>query len=187
MTNGSAPHLDAEPLPSLDELHSRGTAIVLRKLNANQRTRFELARCLSEKDIPRDVAESILDRVTELGYINDSEFAIEWVRTRIRTRGSAPSVLRRELMAKGVGPDLIDEALADIDPLDMRDRAQQLAEKKYRNMSGLPGTVALRRIASLLQRKGYSASESWTIAREVVGGDVEELETEVIDSPRDYQ
>jgi regulatory protein len=104
-----------------------------------------------------------------MGYINDADFANNWVRSRTRSRGLAPSVLRRELTLKGVDRDLIDAAVEEIDPKDSDRRARELAEKKMRSLLGVSTQVAIRRIASQLQRKGYPPGMSLVIARDVAG------------------
>ncbi len=165
----SASTPDAESVPSAADSYSQGMAIALRKLNAHARTRYEISKVLTEKGIDQGLSGSILDRLTELGYLNDSEFAREWVRSRVRSRGLALSVLRRELNAKGVGAEIVEEALLTINPADSDLRARELAEKKYRALSGVSDSVAIRRISTLLQRKGYSVGQSWAISRSVVG------------------
>ncbi len=170
VTPDSASSPDAESGPSAADQYSQGLAIALRKLNAHARTRHEISKVLIDKGIDEGLSGSIIDRLTELGYLNDIEFANEWVRSRVRSRGLALSVLRRELNSKGVDAEIIENALLTIDPADSDRRARELAEKKYRTLSGATDAVAMRRISALLQRKGYSAGQSWSISRSVVGG-----------------
>ena len=161
-----------EPSPkegTQEELTRAATTHVLRRLNSAPRTRHELAQSCREKSFPLEIYEPVLDRVEEMGYINDADFANNWVRSRTRSRGLAPSVLRRELTLKGVDRDLIDAAVAEIDPEDSDRRARELAEKKLRSLMGVSTQVAIRRIASQLQRKGYSPGMSLVIARDVAG------------------
>lgn len=129
---------------------------------------------MREKGISEVVRHDALDRVTEMGYIDDREFAHAWVHSRIRSRGLAPTVLRRELISKGVSPEFIEEALAEVDPEHMQSRAYELAEKKMRLLASVSSQVAVQRIVSLLQRKGYRTAEALEIARRVVGVHSEE-------------
>ncbi|MGB4732982.1 MAG: regulatory protein RecX, partial [Candidatus Nanopelagicales bacterium] len=99
--------------------------------------------------------------------------ALDWVRSRHRSRGLAPGVLTRELINKDIDSELIDVAVKQISDQDTRDRAYQLAAKKYRSVHELEGKVAIRRIASLLQRKGYAPAVCWQIAMETVGAELE--------------
>lgn len=161
--------MSAKATDQIENPYSFGLTIALRKLNSAARTRAEISSVLSAKGLDAEVTQSILDRLTDLGYLNDAEFAQAWVRSRVKSRGLAPSVLRRELLSKGVDLDIVDSALSTIDATDTDQRARELALKKYRALSGVANAVAMRRISSLLLRKGYSANASWNIAREVVG------------------
>ena len=148
-------------------------SVVMRRLNAAPRSRGELRTYLLGKDfVPKEI-DTVLDRVESMGYIDDAQYALDWVRSRHRSRGLAPSVLTRELVSKGIDRELIDVALEQLSEQDTQDRAYQLAAKKYRSLHELDGKVATRRIASLLQRKGYAPGACWQIAMETVGADLE--------------
>ena len=148
-------------------------SVVMRRLNAAPRSRGELRTYLQGKDFALDPIESVLDRLESMGYIDDAQYALDWVRSRHRSRGLAPSVLARELTSKEIDSELIDVAVKQISDQDTQDRAYQLAAKKYRTLHELEGKVAIRRIASLLQRKGYAPGVCWQIAMETVGADLE--------------
>ncbi len=169
-TSDSASALGAESDCAEVDSYAIGLGIALRKLNAHARTHYEISLVLSGKGIDAVTSSQILDRLIDLGYINDLDFAHAWVRSRVKSRGLAPSVLRRELASKGVEPEYIDAALREIDPEDSAHRARELAEKKFRALSSESKSVAVRRISNLLLRKGYSSAVSWGIARDVVGG-----------------
>lgn len=149
-------------------------SVILRKLNAAPRSRHELDKALEDKNFSEQVRDSALDRVSDMGYIDDQEFARSWVLSRTRSRGLAPAVLRRELSAKGVDGDYIDAALAHIDADTSRARAVELARKKMKSLTSVSPELATQRIYSLLMRKGYRASEALEIAREVVGLDFDQ-------------
>jgi regulatory protein len=168
-TSDSASTLGAESVFIETDPYSQGMSIALRKLNAHPRTRHEISVVLAGKGFDDNVSSRILDRLTELGYINDQEFAHSWVRSRFKSKGLAPAVLRRELIVKGVDPEYIDSAFAGIEQADTVSRARELAEKKLRSLSGVSESVAVRRISSLLQRKGYPSGVAYAVAREVVG------------------
>lgn len=149
-------------------------SVILRKLNAAPRSRHELDRALADKNYSEYVRASALDRVSDMGYIDDQEFARSWVLSRTRSRGLAPAVLRRELLAKGVEREYIDDALAQIDADTSRTRAVELAQKKMKSLTSVSPDLATQRVYSLLLRKGYKSSEALEIAREVVGLDIDQ-------------
>ncbi len=163
-TPGSPADLQDEADP--DEV---ARTILLRRLAAAPRTRSELRADLCRRGIPEQVADRVLDRFTEVGLIDDAAYARLWVESRQRTRGSARSVLRQELRGKGVDAMAVDEALASIDADVERERAKQLVWAKARATSRLEPAARTRRLAGMLQRRGYPASMAFSVVREVLG------------------
>ncbi len=147
----------------------------MRRLNTAPRTRGELAKYLLAKDFDLGLIENVLDRVASMGYIDDAKYAHEWVRSRQRSRGLAPSVLKRELIAKAIDLELIEVALEQLTSQGTHERAGELAAKKYRSLHSVEPSVAIRRIASQLQRKGYPPGLCFQIATETVGADIDPL------------
>ena len=94
--------------------------IVLDSLTGQARTRKELADKLAKREVPDEVATELLDRFTEVGLIDDSAYARQWVESRHRSRGLAPRALAQELRRKGVGDEEAKEALEQIDEDDQR-------------------------------------------------------------------
>ena len=142
--------------------------ILLDTLTGQARTRKELADKLAKRGVPDDLAVSLLDRFTEVGLIDDSAYARQWVESRHRSRGLAPRALAQELRRKGVGDEQAKEALEQIDEDDQRAAARALVDRKLRSMSGLDHLVATRRLAGLLARKGYAAGLAFSVVREAL-------------------
>lgn len=148
-------------------------SVAMRRLNAAPRSRGELSKYLLAKDFDPILIEKVLDRVSSMGYIDDDAYAHEWVRSRHRSRGLAPSVLKRELINKDVDIEVIEAALEQLTSDETRERAYELAAKKYRSLLFVDHAVAVRRIASLLQRKGYPPGMCFLVAKETVGAQIE--------------
>lgn len=155
--------------------------ILLDTLTGQARTRRELADKLAKRDVPEDVATELLDRFTEIGLIDDSAFAQQWVESRHRSRGLAPRALAQELRRKGVGDEETKAALEQIDESDQRVAARALVDKKMRSMRGLDPQVATRRLAGLLARKGYGPGLAYSVVREALGDLAQDLADEVGD------
>lgn len=144
--------------------------IVLRQLSMGPRTRKQLADKLRERDCEDAVAARVLDRMTDVGLIDDQAFAEMLVRSKQAGRGLAKRALAQELRQKGVDDETVSRALGSIDPDSERARAQELATKKMRTMGGLDPQVQSRRLSGMLVRKGYPPSVVYAVVREAVNG-----------------
>jgi regulatory protein len=143
--------------------------ILLRRLSAAPRTRSELRTDLLRRGVPEDVADRVLDRFAEVGLIDDAAYAQLWVDSRQRTRGSARGVLRQELRSKGVSDDDAAVALEGIDDDAERARAVQLVQVRMRSMQRLEPQVRVRRLVSMLMRRGYRQGTALSVVTEVLG------------------
>jgi len=161
---------DREPDP-----HDVARQIVLRQLAMAPRSRAQLEQKLAQRDCPADVAAAVLDRMTEVGLVDDEAYAQMLVRSQHAGRGLAKRALARELRTKGIEDDLAQAALASIPDAVERDRARELVDKKLRAMHGLGIAVQTRRLAGMLARKGYSPNMTYAVIREAIADAPEHL------------
>ncbi len=154
---------DSEPDP-----YQVARQIVLRQLALSPKSRQQLRDKLRQRSCPDDVAEAVLDRMAEVGLVDDDAYAAMLVRSQQAGRGLARRALARELRTKGVDDDTAQTVLDSIDPDDERERAHQLVAKKLKTMHGLDGTVQTRRLAGMLARKGYSSEVSLRVIRDAL-------------------
>lgn len=142
--------------------------IVLRQLTMAPRSRKQLADKLAQRGCDEDIANAVLDRMTEVGLIDDEAYARMLVRSQQAGRGLAKRALAQELRKKGVDDEITRATLDEVDPEEEKERARALVAKKMRSMHGLEATVQTRRLAGMLARKGYSSSISWAVIREAI-------------------
>ncbi len=80
--------------------------------------------------------------------------------------GKGKRALAVELRKKGVDNDVIDAALADLDPATERQRAEQLVRDKLRRerLDDDDGDVKVtRRLVGMLARRGYNQSMAFDV------------------------
>ncbi|MEY9876838.1 SOS response regulatory protein OraA/RecX [Streptacidiphilus sp. MAP12-33] len=153
---------------------SRARDICLRLLTGQARTRRQLADSLRRKEIPDEIAEQVLDRLTEVGLIDDAAYARSWVEQRQRSRGLARRALAGELRAKGVDSAVVAEAVAEVDPDDEEAAARRLVERKLSSTRGLDRQVRIRRLAGMLARRGYPEGLALRVVRAMLDEEVVE-------------
>ena len=137
--------------------------IILRHLNLAPKSRLQLAQVLEKKGIPQDAASIALDRLAEVGLIDDLAYAHLLVRSRCSSKRISKTLLIRELRQKGICEEYIELSLAELTPEDEYQMALDLAAKKLRSMNGLAKEVVLRRVVGLLARKGYPNAISYKV------------------------
>jgi regulatory protein len=135
-------------------------ALCLRLLTARARTRAELEGQLAKRGYPDDVSTRVLDRLAQVGLLDDADFAEQWIRSRRVNAGKGKRALAAELRTKGVAADVITAALAGIDAGAERERAEQLVRNKLRRerLNDDDDGKVMRRLVGMLARRGYGQS-----------------------------
>lgn len=157
-----------EDLPGDPESVAR--SICLKLLTMSPKTRAQLADALAAKGIPDEAAQTVLDRYTQVGLIDDAAFAQAWVSTRQAGRGLATRVLAQELHRRGIDKDIAGAALATLDPDAEDASARLLVQRKLGSMRGLEPSVATRRLLGMLARKGYPSDVAFRVIRDELPG-----------------
>ncbi|MEV0586030.1 recombination regulator RecX [Nonomuraea sp. NPDC050310] len=142
--------------------------IALRLLAMAPKTRAQLAEAMRKREVPEEVANVVLDRFTELGWINDEAFAEAWVESRHHGRGLAKRALAAELRHRGVDGETVNEAVERLDPDQELETARRLVERKLGSTRGLESQVRIRRLAGMLARKGYAPGLAYRVVREAL-------------------
>lgn len=140
-------------------------AYCLRLLTARARTRAELAERLTKRGYAEDVSTRVLDRLAEVGLVDDAGFAEQWVRSRRINAGKGKRALAAELRDKGVDNAVITAALADIDAGAERERAELLVRDKLRRekLGDDDDPKVTRRLVCMLARRGYNQSMAFDV------------------------
>lgn len=151
---------------SPQQWYEYGREIALGRLDVKARTRAELASVLSDKQVPDDVSTAVLDRLEELGLVDDAAFAERWTTTRQETRGLSRRALAEELRRKGVDARIIDEAVVLVSDDDEMEAATELALARLRAGAGVEEQRLARRVLGALGRKGYGPELAWSAYHE---------------------
>ena len=136
---------------------TRAKNTAYRFLSYRPRSRAEIEAKLRDKEFDESIVAAVIVDLARLGYVNDEQFARAWARGRIRLRGFGRRRIDQELKAKGVAAEIIREAVAEVfGETNETETAMHVAEKKLRTMQHVGPEVRMRRLAGLLERKGYA-------------------------------
>jgi regulatory protein len=172
-TSESGDRTESEPAdPATREEQAR--AVCLRLLTARARTRAELAAQLAKRGFADDVGDRVLDRLTDVGLVDDRDFAEQWVRSRHVSAGKGKRALLAELRTKGIDDEVIADALADVDAGAERVRAENLVRDKLRrDKLDADGTKITRRLVGMLARRGYHQSMAFDVVTTELAAELE--------------
>ena len=173
----------ADTTPEADP-ESVARSICLRQLTMGPRSRGQLADTLASRGVTPEVADQVLDRLTDVGLVDDAAFAEAWVRTRSRTKGLSRRALGSELRAKGVEDELVAAAVETLDPDEELATARALVARRLGLTRGLPYDARMRRLGGMLARKGYPAGLAMTVVREALAAEATDTADAADDADR---
>jgi len=138
--------------------------LCLRLLTARARTRAELAGQLAKRGYPDDIRDRVLDRLADVGLVDDAGFAEQWVHSRRVNAGKGKRALAAELHTKGVDNDVITSVLGAINPAAERSRAEQLVRARLRRENlGDEDLRVSRRLVAMLARRGFDQTMAYDV------------------------
>lgn len=150
----------------------RAREICLSALERRMRSRYELEQILRRKGVRPEVAAPVLDRLTEVGLVDDAAFARAFVASRQRTRPRGPMGLIAELRKRGIDAATIDAVLEDLkaneDPVAAARRA---VAPKLRSLAGRPSPEVRRKAEQFLLRRGFGFETAREVLRDLPGDD----------------
>ena len=176
MTKSCPPPSTSESSPAAEpKREEQARDLCLRLLTVRARTRAELEGQLTKRGYPEDVSGRVLDRLAQVGLIDDVDFAEQWVQSRRANAGKGKRALAAELRNKGVDNDVITTVLADIDVAAERRRAEELVRDKLRREKFVDDddTKVARRLVGMLARRGYSQSMAFDVVKNELAGERE--------------
>lgn len=111
----------------------------------------KLLRTVDEKN-----AELALDRMLELGYLDDEKYARRVVDYLLNKRNMSSSFIKQELYKRGIDADIISSAMQEAH-IDNVPSVIELIQGKYNNK--LSAENGREKVVAALMRKGFSYSD----------------------------
>lgn len=156
---------------------SEALSSALRLLAVRLRSRKEIEVRLGRRGYPSEVVASVVAQLEREGFLDDARFSEAWVSGRLALRPSGAARLRSELRQKGISGDVIERVVHAAVPQGAeRTQAVALARARATRYRGLPREVAMRRVAGVLQRRGFSSGAIVDALRKVFGRSAQVVE-----------
>jgi regulatory protein len=124
------------------------------------RTEAEVRRKLADADYADWVIDRAVERLTDLGYLDDAAYAEAYVRNRFANKGYGPRRLASELARRGLdrhaAQAAVDAFFAETDGADPLDAARAAADKRWRRFAREDDPQKRKgRLSRYLQRRGF--------------------------------
>jgi|SRR5579859_5555928 len=131
--------------------------IAIRYLGYRPRSIKEIRDHLKKKQVSDTSSDTIIQKLVEQKFLNDTEFAQMWVRTRLALKPLSQRVLRMELVEKGIGKDIIDIVLTEQQKISGNDLeiARIVVQKRKSKYERLSREEVYKKLGGFLARRGF--------------------------------
>jgi regulatory protein len=129
----------------------------------------ELRRRLIQKGEVAERVDKVIDRLRELGLVNDADFARQLARSKLAA-GASRRRLHLEMFKRGVDRQVADEAVAEVleeEGVSDADSIERVARKKWRTLAAMDPATRRRRLSAFLSRRGYESDDVWRVVRQL--------------------
>ncbi|MET4639675.1 regulatory protein RecX [Mycetocola sp. 2940] len=148
----------AEPDPESVE------AALVKKLARRALSESEVLSFGMDEGLTAHQANSVLDHLRDLGYVDDRVLAEQLKHALYERKGQSRAVVARAMSGRSIEREIIDEVLDDIDSGDELSAATEIAAKRASQLTGLDKQTLERRLVGYLARRGYPGN----IVREAI-------------------
>ena len=130
----------------------------------------ELKRKLIRQEWGNEVIDAVLGDLARMGYLDDERFARTRALSASQQKHHGPRRAMVELLKAGVKSDVANRAVDDVyGSVDNTAAARKLAQKQASRLKKLEPLVARRRLAGMLQRRGFDYETIKPVIDEVLG------------------
>ncbi len=147
----------------MDESYQKLLTYALRLIAKKRYTEHELLTKLKrKKDSSKKDMEMVINRLKELDYIDDENFAKDFIKTRSELNPRGRTMLDWELGRKGIKKEIIEKTL-EAAKINEEELILRLLERKKKSLGSLSKDKKRKKIISLLGSRGFNSQTIYKI------------------------
>lgn len=150
-----------------EDVYTKAYNRALSYLSYQLRSQKEITDDLIKHEFTMETAREVIEKLAEMNYVDDLEYAKSYTRTVANLNGKGPYVIRQELKKRGIKEEWIEEALEEY-PMEQRiDNGIELAEKVLRRTKNNSTRETQNKVRQNLSQKGFNGDEITEILNEI--------------------
>lgn len=143
-----------------DELKVKIYNSALRLLGYRMRSCAEMKQRLMEKKYPINIISDVIDKLLNIKYLNDAEFAEAFAHDKVKSKKIGPITLRMEFIPHKIDSEILENVIKKVyEQYPISDLIKQLLDKKKIQFGMKLEQKTKKRIQDLLKRKGFNWNE----------------------------
>ena len=156
-----------EKLIAADEaMRAKNYALSLLRENIYSKT--QMTQQLECEGFTSRTVNTIITELIHSGHIHDRLYAEKWIQRRQNTNPRGGTLLKQELIDRGVDPETAEQVISKINVENEIRLAMKIAQKRAKQYKRLPIHVAKRRLHGFLARRGFESDTILQVIRQVL-------------------
>lgn len=169
--DGNFPDLTEDDLKRIKE---RAFNYCIWHLGQSSKTRKQLHDKMRERNCPDDIIESTLDKLEEMHYLSDEQYAKNFVISKQTYKNVGARKISQDLRQKGIPQEIIENIFEENTEEDERERAKELLSKRLRSTRNVERQKRINRLVGYLSRNGYNGSIAFSVVKEAIDAEGDE-------------
>ena len=128
----------------------------LRYLGYRSRSRAQMEEYLGGKDFPTETVAEVVETLSGYGYLDDGRYAKEYLESKLRDRPMGRMRIKMALKERGIGDDIIEEALSGYGEEAELANAVACLEKQVSLRKGKSPEIRRKQCYAALARRGFN-------------------------------
>ena len=149
-------------------------------LSYEPRTIFEVLQYLKKHEISDEAANSAVNQLNELGYLDDRQYAKLFIKNDLRVGSDGPKSLLRKLTQKGVDPEISQTELVEVMDEDWIEVGQRVIKSMIHQAGKLAQRELKRKMKTKLLMHGFDGGISSGIIASLDLEDDEDLQMQAL-------
>lgn len=141
--------------------------IALKYIKTRTRSKKEIYDNLALKNYNKEDIVNTIQKLEKQGYINDLFFAKSFLNNKLITTSNGPLKIKKELIKKGIKPEIIDEVLKDYDSDIQKEKIKKIMNRMIKSNKNKSIRMLKMKIITDLISQGFFKADIEYVMNEI--------------------
>lgn len=133
---------------------------VIKYISTKMRSKKEITNYLKKFNLKKDDQQKIIDKLINIGLINDESFAKSYINDRFNLSKDGPLVIKKSLLNYGIDEGVIDKYLLKIEVNEIVNKIDKIVLKKIKSNKRYSNYVLKQKLIKELHNLGFDYETS---------------------------
>ena len=134
---------------------------VVKYISTKMRSKKEISNYLKKFNLKKEDQQKIIDRLINIGLINDENFTKSFINDRFNLSKDGPLAIKKSLQNHDINEEMIDKYLSKIENQAIIDKIDKIVSKKIKTNNRYSNYVLKQKLIKELNNLGFDTKLVW--------------------------